>query len=291
MSLFNFFKKKDNNIEFKEEIKEEEKQDIEQQLPEEKEIPKNEDKQQNVKSRNIIGFPLLKENIFDKEEFKSNFKKYWNMELTEENSKDEALTFYVGDVMIGISLMPAPVPNQEAEKNAPYNYMWKEALEEVKKHKAHLLVIVFGNTSIIDKSIVFVKVLSAICKSENTLGIYLNSITYEPNFYFECAKLINENHFPIYNLVWFGLYKNNEGVNCSYTIGMHTFNKDEIEVIGNNTEFREIQDFTMNIASYIIIQNIVLKDGETIGFTKEQKCKISYKKGLILPFNTLQVYM
>nr|WP_317357738.1 DUF4261 domain-containing protein [uncultured Tyzzerella sp.] len=284
MSLFNFFKKKNNDTL------------ADQQTNKQENIEKNKEniqqnKNQSVSGKNLVGFPLLKEIKFNKKEFKSNFKKYWNIDLVEESNKEDILTFYVGNTLVTVSLMPAPIPNKEAEKNAPYNFMWKDALKQVEKHKAHLLVAVLGNTTIIEKSIIFVKVLSTICKSENTLAIYLNSITYEPSFYFKCADMINSEEFPIYNLVWFGLYKNNDNINCSYTIGMNNFNKDEIEVLGGNIEFRKIQDFTMNVANYVITQNITLKEGETIGFTEKQKCKISYGKGLILPINTLKIEM
>ncbi len=282
MSLFNFFKKKNNN-----EIKEDLKENIKNEPVEETSINNN----QEEKNKNLIGFPLLKEDKFDIEQFKSNLKKYWNIDATAEPKEENSYIFYIGDTMISVGLMPAPIPNQEAEKNAPYNYMWKESIEQVKKHKAHLLVIVLGNTPIIEKNIILVKVLSTICKSENTLAIYLNSITYEPNFYFECASLINDDEFPIYNLVWFGLYKNDDGINCAYTIGMDNFNKDEIEILGGNIDFRKIQDFIMNVSVYVITQDITLKPGETIGFTENQKCKISYGKGLALPVNTLKIEM
>ena len=41
-------------------------------------------------------------------------------------------------------MMDAPVPDGEAEANAANNYMWPEAVETVKTHKAHLMVAVMG---------------------------------------------------------------------------------------------------------------------------------------------------
>ena len=39
----------------------------------------------------------------------------------------------------------------------------------------------------------------------------------------------------------------------------------------------EINEMMMNLVNYILISDVTLKDGETIGFTEEQKLKIKVK--------------
>lgn len=73
---------------------------------------------------------------------------------------------------------------------------------------------------------------------------------------------------PIFNWVWFGLYREKHGM-CGYTQGLEVFGKEEIKILDADIEPRVLQEFMMDIAVSILSEDVVLKDGETIGFTKE----------------------
>ena len=50
-----------------------------------------------------------------------------------------------------VSLMPAPVPDGEAELNAKNNYLWPEAETAAKAHKAHIMAAVLGDAPLLEK--------------------------------------------------------------------------------------------------------------------------------------------
>ena len=50
----------------------------------------------------------------------------------------------VGGMMLVATLFPGHIPDSEAEINAENNYMWPEAVEAAKAHKAHIMVAVLG---------------------------------------------------------------------------------------------------------------------------------------------------
>ena len=191
-----------------------------------------------------------------------------------------------GRIVLG--LMDMPVPNNEAEKNAAYNYMWKDAVEQTRKHKAHLLLSVLGSATARERGELFAKVAASCCKQENVLGLYANGVVYEPKFYILSAEMMKEELFPLLNLIWLGLRTSEQGINA-YTIGMKCFGKDEMEVINAPASAGEVRDFLMDMVSYVIEEDVVLRNGETIGFSAEQKLAIRRNPGVSIDGMSLKI--
>lgn len=112
------------------------------------------------KAGTFVGFALLSDNSWDKEKYIRDLKEQWDItaeEKSDEERNPESLVFDVGDMMAAVSLMPAPVPNGEAEECAKNNYMWPEAEKTAKEHKAHIMVAVIGKEeSLIERGKLYV---------------------------------------------------------------------------------------------------------------------------------------
>ena len=100
-------------------------------------------------------------------------------------------------------------------------------------------------------------------------GVQTCALPISADYYLYFAGMLKEDLFPIFNLVWIGLYKEKNGF-CAYTNGLSNFGYDEIEVLNSSAEPGELHDFLADIADYVITENVVLQDGETIGFSEEQ---------------------
>ena len=190
--------------------------------------------------------------------------------------------------MLAVSLMSAPVPGNEAEYAAQYNFMWKDAVEVTKTHGAHLLVTVFGADDAKEGGILFVKAMITLCRNENALGAYYNEVVYEPKFMFAVSDMIKSGMFPLLGLVWFGIVRSENGVSA-YTCGLKNLGKDEIEVIDSKVLPSELHNFLMSIAGYIVDQDVILRDGETIGFSNEQRLKIVKSEGVNVGGESLKI--
>lgn len=265
----------------------------------------NEDKSENDSDSQVgafAGFVLLSEPEWDKEQLAKDLKSEWGIKVPakELNSSDEKykdiILFEVKDISIAISFIPAPVPEDEVEHYARANYMWKDAVEVTKTHKAQILVAILGNeTDLCKKGAIFTKVVSSCLNQKYALGVYTDGAVYEKNFYREGASMAKNDGLPILNLVWFGIYRDEKQAGI-YTYGLKKFGKDEIEVYvtPDNADFASvdyngIRDFVLNIVVYVLDSNVVLRDGETIGFTAEQKLPITKSKGLALDGETLKI--
>ena len=238
----------------------------------------------------FAGFVLLSDADWDKRKLIKDLQAQWNICVVESGKQqDDTLVFQIGKMIATVGLMPVPVPGNEAEENARSNYLWSGAVEAAHNHRAHLIVAIMGTEpDILEQGILFVKLLSSCCSQKNVLGIYSSGTVFEPRFYEGCAQIIKKNEFPILNCIWFGLWQRGSGI-CCYTYGMSAFGKDEMEVLDADAKPSDVRDFLLNMASYVLENDVMLNDGETIGFSAEDKYSITRSEGAALPGMTLKI--
>ena len=235
----------------------------------------------------FTGFVLLSKAEWDKEQFIRDMKENWDIVVDEydasEEKDDDALVFEVGDMLAAVSLNNYPIPGGEAEGNAENNYMWEDAVKVAKEHRAHLMVAVLGKEEdLLEKGKLFTKMVAACCRQKYATGIYTSGVVFEPRFYEGFADMMKEDELPIFNWVWFGLYRSEGGLN-GYTYGMDVFGKEEMEVLNTDAEPEDLRDFLASLASYVLACDVTLQDGETIGFSADDKHTITRSPGVSLP--------
>ena len=235
----------------------------------------------------FTGFVLLSKGEWDKEQFIRDMQEKWDIPVDEYDASgekdDDALVFEVGDMLAAVSLADFPIPGGEAAANAENNYMWEDAVKTAKAHRAHLMVAVLGKEEdLLEKGRLFTKVVAACCRQKYASGIYTSGVVFEPRFYEGFADMMKNGELPIFNWIWFGLWRNEKGLN-GYTYGMETFGKDEMEVLGTDADPNNLRDFLASLASYVLENDVELRDGETIGFAEDDKHTITRSPGVGLP--------
>ena len=234
----------------------------------------------------FAGFVLLSKGTWDKAQFIRDMKEKWDITVAEdagEDTRDDTAVFDVGNMIAAVSLMPYPVPDGEAERNAENNYLWPEAVEAAREHSAHIVVAVLGSgEDVLEKGRLFAKLVAACCRQEYATGVYTSGVVFEPRFYEGFADMMKEDELPIFNWIWFGLYRDEKGVNA-YTYGMDAFGKDEMEVLGADAQPSDLRDFLASLVSYVLKSDVELRDGETIGFSAQDKHAITRSPGVSLP--------
>ena len=235
----------------------------------------------------FTGFVLLSKAEWDKEQFIRDMKEKWDIAVDEydasEEKGDDALVFEVGDMLAAVSLATYPIPGGEAELNAENNYMWPDAVKIAREHCAHLMVAVLGKEEdLLEKGKLFTKLVAACCRQRYATGVYTSGVVFEPRFYEGLADMLKKDELPIFNWVWFGLYRSEGGLN-GYTYGMDVFGKEEMEVLNTDAEPEDLRDFLASLASYVLACDVTLQDGETIGFSADDKHTINRSPGVSLP--------
>lgn len=245
---------------------------------------------------NFVGFVLLSEPEFDVEEFRMVLKEDWGIECPEDagNPRSEsdgvAVAFEVDGMMASVGLMEAKVPNGEAEYWANSNFMTREkSIAAARDHKAHLLVAVMGRGHAnLEAGELFVKVASVCLKMQGALGIYDCGTVWLPEHFIESAIVMKEGEAPLADLVFIGLYRNEKGVS-SWTNGLRSFGKEELEIVDSKEQPSEVYDLMWNVSAYLIKQGAVLRDGQTLGFTAEQKLTLTLSEGVYVEGQSMKI--
>lgn len=242
----------------------------------------------------FLGFALLPKARWDKAQLVRDLKELWDITVPEpdpdEEERDDSLVFNLDERMVAVSLMPFPIPGNEAETNAENNWMWPEAVDVAKKHAAHIMVAVCGgDDDPIERGKLFVKLMDACSRQRYVTGIYTNGVVFEPDFYRNAADALKNDALPVHAWVWFGLYATDGGLRA-YTYGLEAFGHREIEVLdAEGADARELWAFISSMASYVLECDQVLEDGQTIGFSENDKHAVTLSEGAALPGMTLKI--
>lgn len=236
----------------------------------------------------FTGFVLLSRGEWNKAQFIRDMKEKWDITVdehdeSEDKNDDSTIVFEIDGMMAAVSMMSYPIPGGEAEENAENNYLWPDAVKAARKHRAHIMVAVLGKgDDFIKKGKLYAKIIAACCRQKYATGIYTSGVVFQPEYYEHFADMMKDDLLPIFNWIWIGLYKGEKGMNA-YTYGMDIFGKDEMEVLDADAKPEELHGFLADIVSYVLNGDVVLQDGETIGFTENDKHAITRSPGVGLP--------
>ena len=241
----------------------------------------------------LAGFVLFKDANMDWARFKKNLEDDWDITFDDE-IENGAVVFTVDDMTVACSLLPSPVPNKEAEEAAKRNILWKDGAEAVAKHGAHMVVAVMNKFDALDQQELLAKVACSLLKLDNAIGIYKAPTVYEKEFYINFAKTIDEGEIPVPIYIFVGMYaedtKEGEKQRISaFTSGMSVFGKLEMEVIGTGLDPNGLLGFMYTICEYVISEDVTLQDGETIGFSENDKIPIHISQGAAVPGQTIKL--
>ena len=82
--------------------------------------------------------------------------------------------------------------------------------------------------------------------------------------------MMKEEMLPIQLWVYIDII-NDRDKSSVYTYGMKEFGKSEMEIINSAINSDKLYYFLISILQYILKDDVQLKDGETIGFTEDEK--------------------
>ncbi len=253
---------------------------------------KKEKKTEPNARKNILGMVLLNQpNSMKIEGVIAELKNRWDLEVGEREANDETSILDINGYMVAIANIPAPIPNDEVETTAEFNYFWKNGVEETSNHKGHIVLSIMnaGNHPV-QENLLYSKIASAVLNNSDSMGIYIGSrtLTLSKGFYQDNVEMMSEENLPIYNWIYFGLRRENEKQSV-YTYGLADFGKMEMEIVDSQHSLDELNEMMFNLVHYVLSYDVTLQDGETIGLSAEQKLKISNSKGRFLEENTLKI--
>lgn len=235
-----------------------------------------------------VGFVLLETPAIDWDALINYLHADWDISVAGKPADDGPLMFEHDRMTVALMFVAAPILDQEAENNARNNFLWPEAAETVARHQAQIIFSVLQGADRIAVSLLYTKVAAALLKLDNALALYQTPTVISAADYQVMAEDIKLGELPVYAWVYVGLYHNDTGAS-GYTAGLEYFGKKEIEVLQTIQTPEDLFGFLYNIARYVIENDISLKDGETIGFSAEQKLPITLSKGVAIENDSFKI--
>jgi len=240
----------------------------------------------------LLSMPMFNgDNSYSLQEIVLDLKEFWDVDVTDVEGDDNTATFRINGELVAIAKMPAPIPQEDIESTANYTYLWNNVLEECSEHTSHAIVTVLtSETDVVDRHIIFTQLNASILRTSNAIGVYKGTQTLllPKALYLDFADLLFQEMLPVQLWVYIGLVSD-ENSNSAYTYGLKEFGKTEIEVLESDMQRSDLYDFVVAVTSYIIGYEAVLLDGQTIGFTEEQKIQITESKARFLEGNSLKL--
>lgn len=234
----------------------------------------------------LSGHILLSTDTFDWDTFKLQFFDDWQVEVTEEPVEDN-LIFQLGEITVTLSLIRKTVP--EAIETAENNYLWINAADAIRAHKAYVALGIIGADNPLQRHILFTMAAASAMRQEHAIGLYQYPVTRKAADYIEAAMSLKQDNFPVTIWVFAGFYKGALGKICCYTYGLEQFGKEEVEILDSDADMVMIYQFIYQVIGYLVAQNGTLNEGESIGFSKERAYDVTRSAGVAIEGTTVKI--
>jgi Domain of unknown function (DUF4261) len=183
-----------------------------------------------------------------------------------------------GNVAFGLQ-MDFPFPDVAAlQRVAPFAYWWPDALRDLARHRAHLMVhCAWANFSRMDGHMRHLVLMRELVEQLPVVGVLWGSALVQTDLF--KGEFANSRKgaipFSLWVLIQFSRQPN--GNILISTVGMRDFEQMEIET-ESSLQLDQTFDFVRKFGSYVLASGAVVKDGDTVGLTAEQRIKVRHTR-------------
>jgi hypothetical protein len=250
-------------------------------------------KKEKTENNILLAMPMFNNNErYNINDVIENLKTFWGLMITDFTGDDNSAVFKIEGEMVALAYMPAPIPWEDIQGSAQYAYNWQTAAQDLENHNGHAIVsIMSSQKNQKERFTILSKLLCSILSTSNSIGVYQGSQTLliPKSQYLENIEEIKQGT-PLTLWIYIGIRPSEQG-NSIYTYGLSNFGKQEMEVINSKLQIEELYNFISNISAYVINSDVTFRNGETLGYTEEQKIKITSSKGQFTEGQTLKLEM
>jgi hypothetical protein len=203
-----------------------------------------------------------------------------------EVDRESIITITRGKDTVGfLAHMPAPIPGGEAEDCADRNFLWPKGKEAAARHRSHVIVTNIGGPeqTPIQSAIVVTRLSLVALKVFNGIGVYWGnaSVSNSRETFEQFCEDISEEHVPVPIWLRFQPVRAEDGKLGLYTLGMKQFGLMDLEVDRCEREPHDLFEFVSNIAHYLIQSGPVIRDGNTVGGSAEERILVRHRPSMI----------
>jgi hypothetical protein len=192
----------------------------------------------------------------------------------------DILHFNLGSSKGIIILVPLPIPWSELVDSCRLAFWWEDAEQVMRAHQAHVVV------SLIDDSMqpvgrvqMLTRLIDSVAQSSGATGIVWGAggVLSPPKWFCDAACSLDMEPFPVPIWVSFRPEVHGDQTTSLSTLGLSDLGHWEVEVHCARAKpaavFERVGDFAM----YLVQRGHVVKDGDTFGYTAEERIRVHYR--------------
>jgi hypothetical protein len=181
-----------------------------------------------------------------------------------------------GDLICGLN-MDLPYPDS-VDTVAEFAHWWPNALSDIARSKAHFLISCsWRNHSRLEAHMRQLILVRELIEQLPVIGVLWGSSLTQTELFKEEFTSTQEDGLPFSLWVLIQYSKQPNGNLLISTLGMRDFEAMEIET-ESSLPFDETFDLVRDVGSYILAEGPVIKDGDTIGLSEEQKIRVRHTR-------------
>lgn len=193
--------------------------------------------------------------------------------LAWEGTEKGVASFSLGKLRLTCALMPAPVPNGEADGATDRSLSGLGGSWTLPEHRAHLVVVEPGKTSKTAASLTrFTRAVAAITRATGAVGVYWGEAgaTHHPEFVIEMAK--SELPLP----VWVGVsIAGVKGKAELLSLGMHQLGLPDLLLTAPTGDAAALE-FFFDLLGYVARLKAPIAEGEIIVRDEKERLEVTY---------------
>jgi len=192
----------------------------------------------------------------------------------------ECQLFGIAGSQVALMAMPAPVPWSDLEGPCATSLLWRDAAAAVRAHDHHVIVTVFGDADPMTQSRLLTQVTAALMAvSPESIGVYWCGATLvapKPLFIdFATDVLPKGPPWPIWIDFRVG-WNEDRSASWGFTAGLAALGLMDLEAKVAKESPIELKKRFEGIAIYLMDKGLVIKDGDTLGETADEKLRVVY---------------
>lgn len=193
--------------------------------------------------------------------------------------REDVIRFVLGEHTVILSLMPVSIPWADLEGPCRAAWYWPGAAAALRGHVAHILVVMKSKAlPRTEAALALTRVVAALAGTSAAAGVFWggNGTVHAPGPFLDTALHGNQRNLPLDLWIAFALVPEPDGTHSLYTSGMEEFGLLEIEIRSSRRDPQYLRDCAYNVAHYLLLKGPIIKPGETVGVSDEERIPVAF---------------
>lgn len=207
-------------------------------------------------------------------------KNYPNLPVVSNAETGEGgFAFSLGEADVVLGKMSSPIPWVDLEGPCSTSILWRNAADEVQRHRTHIIVTVSAKTDLVPLSNLLTQATASVLAAcPSAIGVYWGNATLlvPKTLFVEFATEILPKGPPVHIWIDTRVGRQESKGSAGFTTGLDALGHMEIETEASPEEPGALRERLYLLAEYVLSNGRTINDGDTVGEDAGEKIRIVY---------------